>query len=205
MAADMIFAIRTALQVFSLPDKDRWTMGRLLHQLRGAEDLAREMLREIAMKISISPAKFRERTKQGVFTPAENIPRSAPYFRLGIKAAKPDSPEGENELSRASGEHKQATSADAPSQTQSGEEAASSTLEKRRQALEDVLAHPGKHAARMARALYRAEHGPGERLIAKDEDDILLDTVIHGIDAFERGDNRTLRKVHSKIVPADTS
>ena len=61
LASGMITAIRVTLGVFSSPDKERWPFARLLDHLRGAESLAREMLREIAAEISIIPGKLRER------------------------------------------------------------------------------------------------------------------------------------------------
>ena len=95
MAEGMITAIRVTLGVFSSPDKERWPFARLLDHLKGAESLARDMLREIAAKISVSPAKFRKRSKQGQVTLGVKPADCTPYFRLGVKPAEPDSPEGE--------------------------------------------------------------------------------------------------------------
>ena len=65
-----------------------------------------------------------------------------------------------------------------------------------------MLAHPGKHAARMARALYRAEHETGGRLIAKSPDDRLLDNINDAIAAFERGDGENVARLHAKVIEA---
>ena len=232
IAGPMLGAIRTALQVFSLPEKDRWDMGRLLNQLKGAEELAREMLRAIAAKITILPVKARA----GAFarpTPPEPSPNRVPCFRLGVKAAKLNSPEGESELSRVSGEYKQGAGADAPSKTQSGEETASSitvktapspltpsqclrspptgrggrdtesSIANRLAALEDVLAHPGKHAARMARALYRAAHAPGGCLFVRSPDEMLLDRINAAHDAHHRGDGDEVARLHALVLEPD--
>ena len=236
VAGQMIFAIRTALSVFSLPDKDRWTTGRLLHQLRGAEDLAREMLREIAATIFISSQKVRERSELGAFTSTAFRAERAPYFRLRVKVAKLDSPEIEdadtmgrspersepeghtsNAQAQVPGEagiapsiiEKTAPSPLTPSQclrsplSGRGGRNAESLFANRLEALEDVLAHPGKHAARMARALYRAEHGPGERLIARDEDDVLLDHAIQLANNPHHNDSAVYQSYVSDFI--DTS
>ncbi len=206
MAAGMITAIRVSLAVFSSPDKERWPTCRLLDYLKGAEGLARDMLREIALKIFISPAKLRKRSEQGQVIPAANPAEYGPYFRLGVKPAKEDSPEHDaQELSRDSGEYEQGDSADAPSYAQRSEEAASSILDKRRQALEDVLTHPGKHAARMARVLYRADHGPGERLLAKSETDHWLDAVNGMLSAHLAGDADGFAAMMADAPALDTS
>ena len=208
VAGPLIGAIRTALSVFSLPDKDRWTMGRLLHQLRGAEDLAREMLREIAAKIFISSQKVRERPKLGALTPAALSTERAPYFRLGVKVCEENSPEIDDVDTMGRGPERsepEGHTSNARAQVPGEAGIAPSILETRRQALEDVLAHPGKHAARMARALYRAEHGPGERLIAKDGDGLLLDRINGGLDAFKRRDAEALSAVAADIFTYDSS
>ena len=200
----MLAAIRTTLSVFSSPDKERWPTCRLLDLLKGAEDLAREMLREIASKITILPGKAYERAGQAP-VPPQPPNDHAPYFRLGV--AREDAPIGvwvgedseESSLSREGGEHEQGEGADAPSQTQSGEETASSTLEARLQALGDVLAHPGKHAARMARALYRAEHEAGGRLLAKCPDEAMLDAMNQMIGAFQRKDGAEFDALYGNL------
>ena len=89
MAEGIITAIRVTLGVFSSPDKERWPFPRLLDHLRGAETLAREMLREIAAEISIIPGKLRERRNEGSAPPAPS-PERAPCFRLGVKPCHDD-------------------------------------------------------------------------------------------------------------------
>ena len=177
IAANMITAIRVSLSVFSSPDKERWPATQLLDFLKGAEDLAREMLREIALKIFISPVKLRKRSKQGEVTSATNRAEYAPYFRLEVKAKKLDSPEEENaETLGRSPEHSEPEGHTSNAQAQRPGKAriAASKFKQRLAALEDVLAHPGKHGARMSRALYREAHGGGERLVAMSEDDVLI-------------------------------
>ena len=120
IASGMITAIRVTLGVFSSPDKERWPFARLLDHLRGAETLAREMLREIAAEISIIPGKLRERRKQEVLVSGGQSRNPKPYFRLGV-----------SQLSRTSGESKLGAGADAPSQAKRSEETASSTNEKK--------------------------------------------------------------------------
>ena len=207
LAANMITAIRVSLSVFTSPDKERWPANRLLDYLKGAEDLARDMLREIAVKIFISPATLRKRSKQGAFITAGFEHNRAPYFRLGVKTAKLDSPEDADkgalgrspERSEPEG-HTSNAQAQVP-ELQRG--LAPSKFEQRLNALNDVLAHPGKHAARMARALYRAEHGRGQRLIAKSPDDMLLDKINSALDAHHCSDGSALAAIHQQIMPLE--
>ena len=217
LAASMIAAIRVSLAVFSSPDKERWPTCRLLEYLKGAEDLARDMLREIAAKIFISPQKLRKRSKQGRVTPSAIPADYAPYFRLGVKAGKDNSPVAENAsetcvpLSRFAGEGSGERAADLdarpldpPPAAGRGRRASDneSLFQNRLSALEDVLAHPGKHAARMARALYRAEHGSGARLLAKSPDDRLLENITR---AFITRDSAELSALHADVMAHDTS
>ena len=187
MAEGMINAIRVTLGVFSSPDKERWPFARLLdHLKRGRVAGARYAAGDCDAKISVSPAKFRKRSKQGQVTLGAKPADCTPYFRLGVKPAEPDSPEGEELEACASpsrmregdrwGGPQTADTAPAPlvplpRTGRGGRETQISSLDRRIAALEDVLAHPGKHGARMARALYRAEHESGGRLIAKSPDD----------------------------------
>ena len=203
LAANMITAIRVSLSVFSSPDKDRWPTCRLLDYLKGAEALARDMLREIAVKIFISPATLRKRSKQGAFITAGFEHNRAPYFRLGVKTAKLDSPEdadkgalGRSPERSEPERHTSNAQAQVP-ELQRG--LAPSKFEQRLNALNDVLAHPGKHAARMARALYRAEHGPGQRLKARSEDDCLLDAMNAAIAAHLAGDAAGFAREHAAV------
>ena len=196
LAASMIEAIRVSLAVFSSPDKDRWPATRLLDYLKGAEGLAREMLREIAMKIFISPAVFRKRSKQGEVMPTAKEAETAPCFRLGVKAKKDNSPGTDDDP------HKQSAGADAPSYAQRSEETASSIFQQRLNALNDVLAHPGKHGARMARALYREQHGKGQRLLAKSPNDVLLDKIARALFVSDRAE---LQLLHADVMAHDTS
>ena len=65
LAGSMLAALRETLSVFDLPDKDRWPTEKLLNYLKAGEELAREILTEIAAKIYIFPAKLRERRECG--------------------------------------------------------------------------------------------------------------------------------------------
>ena len=209
IASGMITAIRVTLGVFSSPDKERWPFARLLDHLRGAETLAREMLREIAAEISITPGKLRERRKTGSVPPAPSLDR-APCFRLGV--TKPKEKE-EDSLSCHPGRaairdpETQPVNLEhlGPGSAPGGlgrDDKIESKFERRLNALEDVLAHPGKHAARMARALYRVENETGGRLIAKSPDDRLIDNINDAIAAFERGDDENVARLHSKVIEA---
>ena len=209
LASGMITAIRITLGVFSSPDKERWPFARLLDHLRGAETLAREMLREIAAEISITPAKLRERSGSSG-SPPEPPPERAPCFRLGV--TKPKDKEKDS-LSRHPGREAirdpETVSANlehlgpgsAPCRL-GRDDVDESSLSRRIAALEDVLAHPGKHAARMARALYRAAHETGGRLSAKSPDDRLLDNINDAIAAFERGDDDNVARLHAQVIEA---
>ena len=209
IASGMITAIRVTLGVFSSPDKERWPFARLLDHLRGAESLAREMLREIAAEISITPAKLRERSGSSG-SPPEPPPERATCFRLGV--TKPKEKE-EDSLSRHPGREAirdpETLSANlehlGPGSVPCGldrDYETESALTRRIAALEDVLAHPGKHAARMARALYRAKHETGGRLIAKSPDDRLLDNINDAIAAFKRGDDDNVARLHAQVIEA---
>ena len=207
IAEGMITAIRVTLGVFSSPDKERWPFARLLDHLRGAETLAREMLREIAVEISITPAKLRERRKTGGVPPAPSLDRS-PCFRLGVMRVEEEDPKScypgraairDPEMQTANPEHLGPGSAPCGL----GRDDTNESMFKRRlNALEDVLAHPGKHGARMARALYRAENETGGRLIAKSPDDRLLDNINEVIAAFERGDDDNVARLHAQVLEA---
>jgi len=74
--------------VFSSPDKERWPALKLLAYLKNAEALAREMLAEIAAKITITPAKMGKRAETPRAAPGPAQMR-APYFRLGVELAAP--------------------------------------------------------------------------------------------------------------------
>ena len=209
MAEGMITAIRITLGVFSSPDKERWPFARLLDHLRGAETLAREMLREIAAEISIIPGKLRERRNEGSAPPVPSLDR-APCFRLGV--TKPKEKE-EDSLSCHPGREAirdPETQPENPEHLGPGsapcglgrDDKIGSMFKRRLNALEDVLAHPGKHAARMARALYRAENEIGGRLIAKSPDDRLIDNINDAIAAFERGDDDNVARLHAKVIEA---
>ena len=218
LAGSMLAALRETLSVFDLPDKDRWPTEKLLNCLKAGEELAREMLTEIAAKIYIFPAKLRERRE------AESAPREistsskprTPLFKLFAPEPKerpfavdvPNQPESVP-LSRFAGEGSGVRAAesdalaadsgdelpDPPPAAGRGRRGSESLFDRRLAALEDVLAHPGKHAARMARALYRKEHdAPKARLVAKSEQDMILvhiarfcaDPSYQGTPDFER-------------------
>ena len=59
LAQPMLEAIRVTLLVFTSPAIDRWPQAKLLEYLKGAEEMARDMLREIAAKLTILPGKAR--------------------------------------------------------------------------------------------------------------------------------------------------
>ena len=207
IASGMITAIRVTLGVFSSPDKERWPFARLLDHLRGAETLTREMLREIAAEISITPAKLRERRNVDIVVPRPS-PERAPCFRLGVNSHHDEMNEASSvPLSRFAGEGSGERAADSgarpldpPPASGRGRRGsdAESLFQRRIAALEDVLAHPGKHGARMARALYRAEHETGGRLITKSPDDRLIDNINDAIAAFERGDDDNVARLHAQ-------
>ena len=217
VAGTLLEAICTTLAVFSSPDKDRWPAEKLLGYLKSAEEMARGMLREIAAKITILPGKARERAGQMPVPPGPS-PERAPYFWLGVKAAKDEAPGDEVEKvemcaspSRLregdrGGGHPNAVTAPSPltplpSDGRGGREPDNDTLfQSRLAALQDVLAHPGKHAARMARALYRAAHEAGGRLTAKPPDDLLLDRVNRALSAHFRGDAREAARLHKLVL-----
>ena len=210
MGASMIEAIRVTLLVFSSPDKDSWPQAKLLDYLKSAEEMARDMLREIAAKILITPATVRERTIQGALTPVVSVEDRAPYFRLGIMRDDRPSPVTEQNLPNTLGrspEQSEPEGHTSNAQAQRPGEAgiAASNTDKRLSALQDVLQHPGKHAARMARALYRAEHETTGRLIAKSPNDRLLARVNAAIAAHLRGDGAEVARLHGQVMSFDTS
>ncbi len=209
MAASMLEAIRTTLGVFTSPDKDRWPAAKLLDYLKSAEEMARGMLREIAGKITILPGKARERAGP-MPMPPQPSPERAPYFRLGV--AREDTPIGvwvdedwpnrmlleprAQRARRARATRRRSMPGDAVRRG-NGMRA---ILITRLQALDDVLAHPGKHAARMARALYRAAHKAGGRLIARSPDDMLLDRVNAAIAAHLSGEGAEVSRLHRLVL-----
>ena len=85
LAEPMMAAVRGALEVFSGDDRYHWPMKQLFGQLRLAEELARDMLREIAGKLFVSPMKRRIRNVSNVPVSPQNAEPRAPYFRLGLK------------------------------------------------------------------------------------------------------------------------
>ena len=210
IASGMITAIRVTLGVFSSPDKERWPFARLLDHLRGAESLAREMLREIAEKIFIVPGKVCEQ-KTSPTAPPVPSPERTPYFRLGVirKSLDEESVSCHSGRSEAETRDPEAQPANpehlGPGSAPCGlgrDDTNENMFKRRLNALEDVLAHPGKHGARMARALYRAENETGGRLIAKSPDDRLLDNINDAIAAFERGDHDNVARLHAKVIEA---
>jgi len=200
IGASMMEAIRVTLSVFGTPDKDRWPMSKLLAYVKGAEELAREMLREIAESIFVYPAKAQVSVKAVATTPRTSEMR-APYFRLGVardvedqdspichpgrEATRDPASQGEDsdilDPGSAPAHAARGLGRDDNSETES-------LFSRRIAALEDVLAHPGKHAARMARAIYRAAHEARGRLTLKTGEDLLLDRMNLMIAAHERGD-----------------
>ena len=196
----MLEAIRVTLSVFSTPDKDRWSMSKLLAYVKGAEELAREMLREIAESIFVYPAMARMRVD--VVATASSVPEMrVPYFRLGVEreVEHQDSPACHPGREATRDPASQGADSDilgpgsAPARIARGlgrddNSETESLFSRRITALEDVLAHPGKHAARMARALFRAANQARSRLTLKTGEDLLLDRMTQMIGAHERGD-----------------
>lgn len=205
LAAPMMAAVRGALEVFSGDHRYHWPMKHLFGQLRMAEDLARDMLREIAGKLFVSPLKMRIRS---VFNTPASVTEPqirAPYFRLESEIQNsPDADKPPFEVERlASDSAPERLDRDHTTQMPP------SKFETRLAALDDVLAHPGKHAARMARALYRADNEASGRLTVKSEDDLLIDNINEMISAHETGDADTFathyKAVHPHIPADDTS
>ena len=225
LAQPMLEAIRVTLLVFTSPAIDRWPQAKLLEYLKGAEEMARDMLREIAAKLTILPGKARAGAAVQSKPPEFRKVR-APCFKLRVtdlsresgkemapstmgRSPERSEPEGHtsNAQAQVPGE-----AGIAPSITEKTapvglgrDDNAESLFANRLSALEDVLTHPGKHAARMARALYRAEHGPGERLIARSEDDVLIDRINIGLAAYKRRDTEALSMVAADVFTYDSS
>ena len=208
----MIEAIRVTLSVFDKPDKDRWPMSKLIAYVKGAEELAREMLHEIAESIFVYPTKAKVRAA-AVGAPASSVPEMrVPYFRLGMEreVEHQDSPachpgrEATRDPASQYAESNLLGPGSAPARIARGlgrdDNSESASLFSRRiAALEDVLAHPGKHAARMARALYRAANQARGRLTLKTGEDLLLDRMTQMITAHERGDAEAFARLNCLV------
>ena len=80
-----------------------------------------------------------------------------------------------------------------------------SLFDRRIDALEDVLAHPGRHGARMARALYRAEHEGGAQLSVSSDIGLLMDRVNHDIDHHGRASTDDFARLHDWVMNYDSS
>ena len=185
LVADLWAGVRTVLEVFSHDSAKAWPAAKLLTYLKGAEELAREALIEIAETLFVYPVPDRERS--AVQAPSEPASMRTPLFRLGVAAPRIDEnnefsspndndrPETLRWSQSISPERDPCEARSADSGSNKNEETATSTVKNRIAALEDVLADPGRHAARMARALYRSAEGKGQRLMARSEHDLLLD------------------------------
>ena len=102
----------------------------------------------------------------------------APLFRLGLVAPRADDSGEPSSLSQNpsnSPERDPCEVHSADTESNKNVQTARSLYENRIASLENVLADPGRHAARMARALYRCAEGKGQRLMARSEHDLLLD------------------------------
>ena len=206
IAAPFANAVRGLLGVFEAREGAVWPLSDLLGQLRAAEALTRDMLREIAAKLTVLPRKACAR-KVDVNDFEGMSGLSSPCFRLGI-AKKTNAPDGVDVSCHL--EHDEArTPAPQPtipgSSNPSSEDGPLSLFDRRLDALEDVLAHPGKHGARMARALYRAEHEDAARLSDSSDIGLLIDRVNHDIDRHGRASTDDFARLHHFVMTYDSS
>lgn len=181
----MLHAIALTLSVFDRPEKDRWPYQRLLTFLKSAEEMARDMLCEIAERLHVVASPVRvSAQREPSQTSSNRMGARAPYFRLGVSALENNT--GDADETGCSAEQSEfeshiiAAQAQVPASSEEQHRAqtanAAGKLQNRLTALEDVLANPGKHAARMARAQHRRAHGiKGGHLAVKDDDDVILD------------------------------
>ena len=171
VAADLWEGVKLSLSTLTHESTQLWTAERLMRFLEGAEDLAREALRTVAAKLHVFERAVPERKRaRPAATPSSD---RTVLFKLGVDAA----PQSINAGKTIPGNNSEQTQrARAYPSRQAGEDRAARRLENRLSALQDVFDHPGKHAARMARALHREScETAGKRLTLKDDDDILLD------------------------------
>ena len=206
IAAPFVSAVRGLLGVFEAREGAVWPLSDLLGQLRAAEALARDMLREIAAKLTVLPRKVCERMGEpkGVVKADGPLP---PCFRLGI--AKKTDAQDSTDVSCHPGHDEARDAAPQPtipgSGTPSAEDRPLGQFDRRIDALEDVLAHPGRHGARMARALYRAEHESAERLSVSSDIGLLMDRVNHDMDHHGRASTDDFARLHDWVMNYDSS
>ena len=201
-AADLWAGVRVTLDAMRHESAKAWPAAKLLNYLKGAEELVREALIVVAEKLNVIPVTVRERSIPAD-PPKPGGPRG-PLFRLGIAVTVAEE-ESESTLGRSPERGPcEAQSADTGSNKTAGP--APSIYDKRLAALEDVLTDPGRHAARMARALYRRENDiTGGRLNLKDDDGLMLDQVNTLMDALITGDADTFDTLRGDIPFLDSS
>ena len=206
IAAPFVSAVRGLLGVFEAREGAVWPLSDLLGQLRAAEALARDMLREIAARLTVLPRNGR--AQSGVIKDmgkADGLP--TPRFRLGI--AKKTEPHDASQSFCHPGHDEARDAAPQPtlpaSDAPSPDDRALSLFDRRIDALEDVLAHPGRHGARMARALYRAEHESAERLSVSSDIGLLMDRVNHDMDHHGRASTDDFARLHDWVMNYDSS
>ena len=209
IAAPFVSAVRGLLGVFEAREGAVWPLSDLLGQLRAAEALARDMLREIAARLTVLPRKVCAR--MGDVRNFEGMSRSSTLcFRLGI-AKKLNAQD--NTASFCHPGHDEARDAvlkspppeDLIGRSPSPDDRALSLFDRRLEALEDVLAHPGRHGARMARALYRAEHESAERLSVSSDIGLLMDRVNYDIVHHDRANTDDFARLHDWVMNYDSS
>ena len=208
--ADLWAGVRVTLDAMRHESAKAWPAAKLLNYLKSAEELAREALMVIAEKLHVIPIAVRARAISAD-PPKPGGPRG-PLFRLGIavtvaEEAAPTSDDSQNTMGRSNNPERgpcEAQSADTGSNKTAGP--APSIYDKRLAALEDVLTDPGRHAARMARALYCRENDiTGGRLNLKDDDGLMLDQVNTLVDALITGDADTFDTLRGDIPFLDSS
>ena len=219
-AAPMLDAVRSVLEVFCGESRYRWSMEQLLGQLRLAEDIARDMLRELAGQLFVFPMEEPGCSMSNPPAQTRKSVQCIPSFRLGVRTTKclilevtpPENCQatvGEAELPSSETEELSIGSVT----TDFGPEGipfnSTSKLETHLAALDNVLEQPGKHAARMARALYRAKHEGARRLFVKHDDELLLDSIDEKLAAHRISQVDAFRAYYkfamSRVASFDTS
>lgn len=199
--------VRVTLEAMRHDSAKAWPTRKLLNYLESAEELAREALMVVAEKLHVTPVPIRIRNVPDKAPKATGV--GAPLFRLGIAERSPAVSSGE--LIDASSNEEWRSLNDSPERNpyeshhtdkRSSQhiETTPSTYENRIAALEDVLGDPGRHAARMARALYRqANDITGTRLNLKNDDEVMLDQVHALADALIAGNAKAFDNLRRDI------
>ena len=199
-------AVRGALEVFSGDDRYHWPMKQLFGQLTtGRRARPRHAARDCRQAVCLADEETcTEMIHMRRFRRKTQSPR-APYFRLGLETKS-------NPIAETChpGQARRAQSRDPENPPSDKTQLPPSKFETRLAALDDVLTHPGKHAARMARALYRADNEASQdRSPSKAKTIYLIDNINAMIAAHEAGDADTFAKhyelVHPHIPVDDTS